>query len=142
MAGTSAAHAIFFIASIIIASVVVVALYGVTGSLSGALVTRNVHLADQMRSDIEIINDPSAGSQPGIYVLNTGKATLDNSSDSIAVLVDGVYQTVNTSGIENDDGDLQWEPSEVVNLTFSGISLSGKSIKVIVANGISDTKQL
>ncbi|RJS68326.1 hypothetical protein CW696_08890 [ANME-2 cluster archaeon] len=142
MAGTSASQAIFFIASVIIASVVVAALYGTTGSLSGALVVRNSHLADQMRSDITIINDPGASSQPGIYVLNTGKTTLDNSSDSIALLVNGVYQTVLTSDIENDDGDLQWEPSEVVNLTLGINGLTGKSVKVVVANGVSDTEQL
>jgi len=142
MAGTSASQAIFFIASVIIASVVVAALYGTTGSLSGALVVRNSHLADQMRSDITIINDPGASSQPGIYVLNTGKTTLDNSSDSIALLVNGVYQTVLTSDIENDDGDLQWEPSEVVNLTLAVNGLTGKSVKVVVANGVSDTEQL
>ncbi|MCD6145651.1 MAG: hypothetical protein J7J03_04545 [Methanosarcinales archaeon] len=142
MAGTSASQAIFFIASVIIASVVVAALYGTTGSLSGALVVRNSHLADQMRSDITIINDPGASSQPGIYVLNTGKTTLDNSSDSIALLVNGVYQTVLTSDIENDDGDLQWEPSEVVNLTLDINGLTGKSVKVVVANGVSDTEQL
>lgn len=141
MAGTSASQAIFFIASLIIASVVVAALYSTTGSLSGALVVRNSHLADQMKSDIEIINDPGASPQPGIYVLNTGKTTLDNSSDSIAVLVNGVYQTILTSDIKNDDSDLQWEPSEVVNLTLSG-SLTGKSVKVVVANGVSDTEQL
>ncbi len=142
MAGTSASQAIFFIASVIIASAVVAALYGTTGSLSGALVVRNSHLADQMRSDITIINDPGASSQPGIYVLNTGKTTLDNSSDSIALLVNGVYQTVLTSDIENDDGDLQWEPSEVVNLTLGINGLTGKSVKVVVANGVSDTEQL
>ncbi len=142
MAGESAAQAIFFIASVIIASVIVVALYGVTGSVSGALVVRNTHLADQMRGDIEIINDPGAGTQPGLYVLNTGKTEFDNSTDSIVVLVNGVYQTILTSNIENDDGDLQWEPSEVVNLTFSSIDLSGKSIKVVVANGVLDTEQL
>jgi len=142
MAGSSAAQAIFFIASVIIASVVVVALYGATGSLSGALVVRNVHLADQMRSDIEIINDPGASSQPGVYVLNTGTTALDNSTGSVALLVNGVYQTILTSGIENDDGDLRWEPSEVVNLTISGNSLAGKSVKVVVANGVSDTEQL
>ncbi|HDJ38343.1 MAG: hypothetical protein J7J06_01935 [Methanosarcinales archaeon] len=142
MAGSSAAQAIFFIASVIIASVVVVALYGATGSLSGALVVRNVHLADQMRSDIEIINDPGASSQPGVYVLNTGTTALDNSTGSVALLVNGVYQTILTSGIENDDGDLRWEPSEVVNLTISGNNLAGKSVKVVVANGVSDTEQL
>ena len=142
MAGTSASQAIFFIASVIIASVVVVALYGTTGSLSGALVVRNSHLADQMKSDIEIINDPGASSQPAVYVLNTGKTTLDNSSNSIAVLVNGVYQTVLTSDIENDDGDLQWEPSEVVNLTLGINDLTGKSVKVVVANGVSDIEQL
>ncbi|RZN42194.1 MAG: hypothetical protein EF813_01805 [Methanosarcinales archaeon] len=142
MAGESASQAILFIASVIIASVIVVALYGVTGSVSGALVVRNTHLADQMRGDIEIINDPGAGTQPGLYVLNTGKTEFDNSTDSIVVLVNGVYQTILTSNIENDDGDLQWEPSEVVNLTFSSIDLSGKSIKVVVANGVLDTEQL
>ncbi len=142
MAGESASQAIFFIASVIIASVIVVALYGVTGSVSGALVVRNTHLADQMRGDIEIINDPGANMQPGLYVLNTGKTEFDNSTNSIVVLVNGVYQTILTSNIENDDGDLQWEPSEVVNLTFSGINLSGKSIKVVVANGVLDTEQL
>jgi len=142
MAGSAAAQAIFFIASVIIASVVVVALYGATGSLSGALVVRNVHLADQMRSDIEIINDPGASSQPGVYVLNTGTTALDNSTGSVALLVNGVYQTILTSDIENDDGDLRWEPSEVVNLTISGNGLAGKSVKVVVANGVSDTEQL
>ncbi len=142
MAGESASQAIFFIASVIIASVIVIALYGVTGSVSGALVVRNTHLADQMRGDIEIINDPGANTQPGLYVLNTGKTEFDNSTNSIVVMVNGVYQTILTSNIENDDGDLQWEPSEVVNLTFSGINLSGKSIKVVVANGVLDTEQL
>lgn len=142
MAGESASQAIFFIASVIIASVIVIALYGVTGSVSGALVVRNTHLADQMRGDIEIINDPGASTQPGLYVLNTGKTEFDNSTNSIVVMVNGVYQTILTSNIENDDGDLQWEPSEVVNLTFSGINLSGKSIKVVVANGVLDTDQL
>lgn len=142
MAGSAASQAIFFIASVILASVVVVALYGATGSLSGALVVRNVHLADQMRSDIEIINDPGVSSQPGVYVLNTGTTALDNSTGSVALLVNGVYQTTLTSDIENDDGDLRWEPSEVVNLTVSGDGLAGKSVKVVVANGVSDTEQL
>jgi flagellar protein FlaG len=142
MAGMPASQAIFFIASIIIASVVVVALYGTTGSLSGAVVVRNSHLTDQLKSEIVIINDPAASSHPGVYVLNTGKTSLDNSTDTIALLVNGVYQTILTSDIENDDGDLQWDPSEVVNLTISGVNPAGKSIKVVVANGVSDTEQL
>lgn len=143
MPGEGITHLIFFIGAIVIA-------VGVIG-----VVTTNVHsitasygmssktLADQLKTDITIINDPAAIPCSGncsFYVKNTGKNTLDNSS--VNLFLDGNYQNV-TKNMTIMDGGSVWYPTYVLRLNISASLLpSGSgdhSVRVVTENGVFDT---
>lgn len=143
MAGEAITQMIFFIGAIVVA-------VGVLG-----VVTTNVHsitssygmssqtLADQLKTDITIINDPASipyvGTNYSFFVKNTGKNTLDNSS--INMFIDGNYVNV-TGKMTIMDGGSIWYPTYVLRLNYTTTSqfLSGDhTVRVVAENGVADT---
>ncbi len=143
MAGEAITQLIFFIGAVIIA-------VGVIG-----VVTTNVHsitasygmssktLADQLKTDITIINDPAAipyaGTNYSFFVKNTGKNTLDNSS--VNMFIDGNYVNV-TGKMTIMDGGSLWYPTYVLRLNYTKatpLSSGDHTVRVVAGNGVFDT---
>jgi len=143
MAGESISHAIFFISSMLIALVVVVALFSAVSSISDSYLVKNGHIEEVMKTDIEIVNDPLGDNREHIYVLNTGSAALNSSN--VFVFINGRYDsTLNQIEIVNDDGDGVWESGEMIQISKSvgDAYQEGDLVMVALPNGVTDTKQL
>ena len=143
MAGESISQAIFFISSMLIAIVVVVALFSAVSSISESYVMKNGHIEDVMKTDIEVVNDPLADNRDYIYVLNTGSTALNASN--VLVFINGKYDSdLDQISIVNDDGDGIWESGEMIQISkeVGDAYQQGDLVMVALPNGVTDTKQL
>ncbi len=86
----------------------------------------------RMQTDITITNVTNI-TTGNITLKNTGKITLNASL--LDVFVDGTYYNYTLSSAGNNT----WTPESNVNITLSpAIAISGKRVKVVSENGISD----
>ncbi len=141
MAGESIAQLIFFIGAIVIAVGVITAVTSNVQSITTSYSINSKTLADQLKTDITIINDPaaipSAGGYYSFFVKNTGKTTIDNSS--VNMFVDGNYTNV-TDKMTIMEGGSTWYPTYVLRLNYSGTLASGDhTVRVVAGNGVFDT---
>ncbi|WP_010477655.1 flagellar protein G [Thermococcus zilligii] len=97
-AGGPASELIMFIVAVIVAGSVAGALAYVTNDIAGGIRERGNLLADQLRTDFVIINDPNnipvTGTESGpyiytFYVKNIGKNSFAFSRDTVQVFIDG-----------------------------------------------------
>jgi len=129
---------IFFIAAMAIAVAVVWVGVGVVQDLSGGLKTKGQIMSQELKTDIEIINDPRAvSSNPLIlYVKNTGSTTLN--SKAVTVLVDG--KVMNPIQTRLPGFKQLWEPTAVLEIKITAPLVRGDHwAKVVAENGASDT---
>jgi len=144
MAGEAITQLIFFIGAVVIAVGVIGVLTVNVHSITASYGMSSQTLADQLKTDITIINDPAAipcsGNNCSFYVKNTGKNTLDNSS--VNLFLDGNYQNV-TKNMTIMDGGSVWYPTYVLRLNISASLLPSGSgdhtVRVVTGNGVFDT---
>ena len=136
MADVSIPSMILFIASIVVAASVAGVLVDTVGSVSSALDDRGADLATDMRTDVEIINDPESGVYDGtenvtLYVKNTGIRTLPPDPVIVDVIVDGQYRTdVHLTVVDGNE----WRPHRVarVNVTVNSLTPGDHRVKFVV----------
>lgn len=135
---------IFFIAAIMIAVGVIGVVTTNINSISTSYGMNSKTLADQLKTDITIINDPSSiplvSNNYSFYVKNTGTSTLENAT--VNMFVDGRYTMNLTTTIM--DGGSYWYPTYVLRLNYSTtknptISSGDHSVRVVAGNGVFDT---
>ncbi len=144
MAGESIAQLIFFIGAIVIAVGVITAVTSNVQSITTSYSINSKTLADQLKTDITIINDPAVipyvGTNYSFFVKNTGKTTIDNSS--VNMFVDGSYTMNLTTTIM--EGGSYWYPTYVLRLNYStaknpSLSSGDHTVRVVAGNGVFDT---
>ncbi len=141
-AGTSATHIIFFIVSVVISLGVAGALFMNVQSISNAATAGSKALAEQLKTDITVINDPDTipyNPSSGIYtfyVKNTGQA--DISAAHITVLIDGTF-VPDSSLSKTIIGGTMWQTGDVlkINVTVT-IAPGSHKIRVMTDNGVED----
>ncbi len=143
MAGESIAQLIFFIGAIVIAVGVIMAVTSNVQSITASYSINSRTLADQLKTDITIINDPAAipyvGTNYSFFVKNTGKTTIDNSS--VNMFVDGNYTNV-TNKMTIMEGGSTWYPTYVLRLNYTTateLSSGDHTVRVVAGNGVFDT---
>jgi flagellar protein FlaG len=143
-AETSTTHLIFFIVAMVIAAGVAGVIYTNVNAISNASHVSSSTLAQQLRTDITIINDPDniplSGTVYTFYVLNTGKSTL--TTEYISVLINGVYvpETVIQKSIINGGSTTTWRQEDILEMEITyNIPNGDNNIKVITENGVYDT---
>lgn len=143
-AETSSTHLIFFIVAMIIAAGVASVIYTNVNAISNASYTSSSTLAQQLRTDITIINDPDnvprSGNEYTFYVLNTGKSTL--TTEYVSVLINGVYITDDIDkSIINGGSTTTWRQEDILQIVINyPLMPNGDNyIKVITENGVYDT---
>ncbi len=149
MAGEGITQMIFFIGAIVIAVGVISVVSHNVQSISASYGMSSQTLADQLKTDITIINDPAAipcdSVNCSFFVKNTGKNTLDNSS--VNLFLDGNYQNV-TKNMTIMDGGSVWYPTYVLRLNISASLLNASllpsglrdhTVRVVAGNGVFDT---
>jgi flagellar protein FlaG len=141
-AGASATQMVFFITSVIIALSVVGAMFLNIQSISSAAIVGSKTLAEQLKTDITIINDPEYIPHPGgnysFYVKNTGKEGLG--IQYISVIIDGTIITDSNLNKTILEGDEIWLSGDVlqINATTS-LAAGSHNLRIITGNGIEDT---
>lgn len=121
MASVSTSHLILFIASMLIAASVAGTFTQGVQRLSSAVGDKSLDVAQDVRTDVEIISDSGSGAvynssgdeNVTVLVKNTGSQDLPADGDHIDVLVNGRYQTDVTVTVV--DGSA-WRVGNVVEL--------------------------
>jgi len=92
-AGGPASELIMFIVAVIIAGSVAGGLAYVTSDIAHGMNDRGTMLAERLRTDFVIINDPSnipvTGNTYTFYVKNIGKEPIPFTADAVQVFIDG-----------------------------------------------------
>lgn len=92
-AGGPASELIMFIVAVIVAGSVAGGLAYVTTDIAKGMNDRGAMLADQLRTDFSIINDPnnipSNGNSYTFYIKNIGKNPIPFTADDVQVFIDG-----------------------------------------------------
>ncbi|RLM59475.1 flagellar protein G [Halobellus sp. Atlit-31R] len=130
MADVSVPSLILFIASIVIAAGVAGVLIDTVTGISGALDDRGADVAENIRTDIEIISSSDSSvyndsaSTVRLYVKNTGERTLPATGQTFDVIVDAEYRA-NVSVALVDGSNGEWTPHGVVEVTIGDLDLAG-----------------
>lgn len=147
MASESASQLIIFIASILIAASVSGLLITQTLTIGDASRASAQHLAQEMRDDITIINDPAdvpydaTSGNLTLYVKNTGSSSMPPDAALFEVLIDGTMHT--DLEVELVQGTGSWGPGEVVEVTVKNVDLStGDHTVKVVARSVSDRMEM
>ena len=144
MPGEGITQMIFFIAAIIIAVGVIGVITTNVNSISTSYGMNSKTLADQLKTDITIINDPSSipllSNNYSFFVKNTGTSILDPST--VNMFVDGNYTRNLTYSIM--EGGTSWSSTYVLMLNYSilknpVLSSGDHTVRVVAGNGVFDT---
>jgi len=114
-------------------------------SISASYGMNSKTLADQLKTDITIINDPSSipwvSNNHSFYIKNTGKNTLDITT--VSMFVDGNYTNVtNKMTIMETNSVSPWCPTCVLRINYSTRINSppyDHTVRVVAGNGVFDT---
>lgn len=89
----SGSHVIFFVASVIVASIVSGVFVAITLDVSTSLTERGDRLQTQLDTDFTLINDPenipSSGNYYLFYIKNIGGNKLTTTNETFQIFVDG-----------------------------------------------------
>jgi flagellar protein FlaG len=138
VASASVETMILFIAGIVVAVGVAGALTGQVQDLSGAIDDTGLDVAEEVRTDVEVISDPgsqvynASGAQNlTLYVKNTGSASLDADGSEVDLLLDGQYES--DLSVTVLDGP-SWGPTNVarLNVSVGALPADDHRAKVIV----------
>jgi archaeal flagellar protein FlaG len=141
-AGASATQMVFFITSVIIALSVVGAIFLNIQSISSAAIVGSKTLAEQLKTDITIINDPEyipySDGNYSFYIKNTGKEGLG--IQYISVIIDGTIITDSSLNKTILEGDQMWLSGDVLQIDAATTLLPGShNLRIVTGNGIEDT---
>ncbi|MCD6188657.1 MAG: flagellar protein G [Thermococcus sp.] len=141
-AGGPASELIMFIVAIIVAGSVAGALAYVTNDIAGGIKIRGEGLADNLRSDFAIINDPEnipvSGNNYTFYIKNVGKNSIPFSNDALQVFIDGkMIPPSNLTFVDvNDLPTSSLDPYEVGKIVVTTNLSSGfHKLVVVLENG-------
>ncbi|MGA1821306.1 MAG: hypothetical protein ACMUIG_02120 [Thermoplasmatota archaeon] len=148
MAGNSVSEMIFFIAAIMISSVVAVTLIEIIDDYSSDLRNEASLLKGEMSSRVTIINDPlnvpytNSSSELVFYLKNTG--TGDLSTSDIVLSANGTTAAGSDVTVNVLGGGNRWYPGVVVEASFNVTGLlEGMDYQGWVStSGISETGQI
>lgn len=135
MASTSVSEMIFFIAALVISSMIAGVMITSIQETSVVFNQRSQSLVENIKDDITIVNDPDniANDPLIIYVKNTGDSSLAPDKKIFDVLINGTYITNFT--VTSLDGDNELLPSDVAKLTINTTLPSGTHTLRIYVRG-------
>ena len=139
-ADSSISQIVFFIAAVVVAGSLAGVFIGISYSMGQTIQQRGDAIAQDLQTDITIINDPVrmpyANGSLTIYVKNTGEASI--SISSITVMVDG--QVINeTTFIPPAGSNGMLLPEKVLEFHIPIVLNSGDHFaRAVTGNGMSD----
>ncbi len=143
MPGEGITQLIFFIGAIVIAVGVIGVVTTNVQSISASYGMNSKTLADQLKTDITIINDPAmipySSGNYSFFVKNTGKSTLDPTS--VNMFINGSYVNITNKWTVMEGGTF-WYPTYVLRLNYTSsttLPSGDHSVRVVAGNGVFDT---
>jgi flagellar protein FlaG len=127
MASVPVSHLILFIASLVIAAGVVGTITTGVDRVSAAVDDAGLDATEQLRTDVTIISDPSAGvynassGNVTLLIKNTGTYRLAPDGSDLDVVLDGAYVRPDALSGElvSTDGANAWSRGDVLRLTIN-----------------------
>lgn len=142
MPGEGITQLIFFIGAVIIAVAVIGVVTTNVSTITSSYGLSSKTLADQLKTDIIIINDPNSIpyvlNNYSFYVKNTGKTTLNPTN--VNMFIDGNYTNVTNKWTVMQGGN-NWDPTEVLRLNYTTgtqFSSGDHNVRVVTENGVFD----
>lgn len=142
MSGEGITQLIFFIGAVIIAVAVIGVVTTNVSTITSSYGISSKTLADQLKTDITIINDPNSIpwvlSNYSFFVKNTGKNTLDPTA--VNMFIDGNYTNITDKWTVMQGGNT-WDPTEVLRLNYTTgtqFSSGDHNVRVVTGNGVFD----
>ena len=133
-------HVIFFIASVIIASVVSGVLVAVITDISNSLSDRGERVQEQLDTEFKIINDPdnipTSGSDYLFYIKNIGGNEIATSNETFQLFVDG--DLVAIANYNFSDSSIQPDKVTTIYVDNSEISAGDQTLRVVGPQAIED----
>jgi len=135
MASVPISHLILFIASLVIAAGVVGTITTGVDRVSAAVDDAGLDATEQLRTDVTIISDASAGvynaSEENVTLLikNTGTYRLAPDGSDLDIVFDGRYvrPSATTGELVSVDDGAAWSRGDVLRLTINVTALDGTS---------------
>jgi flagellar protein FlaG len=134
MASVPVSHLILFIASLVIAAGVVGTITTGVDRVSAAVDDAGLDATEQLRTDVTIISDPSAGvynateENVTLLIKNTGTYRLAPDGSDLDVVFDGAYVRPDALSGElvSADGANAWSRGDVLRLTINVNAIEGQ----------------
>lgn len=148
MADVSVPSLILFIASIVVAAGVAGVLIDTVTGISGALDERGADVAENIRTEMEVISSSEATVYNAstdtitLFVKNTGGQTLPATNETFDVIVDAQYRTNVSVTVVDDPTATAWEPHGVVRIEIGDVTLtqgSGDHRVTLIVDGDEET---
>jgi len=146
-AGGPASELIMFIVAIIVAGTVAGALAYVTNDIAGGMKVKGESLADQLKTDFAIINDPDnipvTGSGPynyTFYIKNIGKNSFAFDSNAVQVFINGSIIPSSNLTFKDTAGNLinsldPYEAGQIIVTLGNALPSGTHKIMVVLENG-------
>ena len=133
MASVPVSHLILFIASLVIAAGVVGTITTGVDRVSAAVDDAGLDATEQLRTDVTVISDPSAGvynastENVTLLIKNTGTYRLAPDGSDLDVVFDGAYVRPGALSGElvSADGANAWSRGDVLRLTIDANEIDG-----------------
>ncbi len=133
-------HIIFFIAAVIVASLVSGILISVTMNISTSLSEKGDRIQEQLDTDFEIINDPDnipdVGGYYRFYLKNIGGKKLVTTNETFQLFVDG--DLIATTNYNFTDESIQSSEVTEIFVVNSTISSGGHTLRIVGPLAIDD----
>ncbi|WP_457556142.1 hypothetical protein [Candidatus Pyrohabitans sp.] len=136
---TTAAHAIFFIAAVVVATGVAGVVSDASQSVSSSISQKSYLLVERLEADIEVVHVYSGSGNTSIYILNSGKSVLI--PDNLLVFLNGRRVEILGTRILNRSVNIQnslWDPDEILEVNITAVTPGRYSVKVLAVPGIWD----
>jgi len=136
---TTAAHAIFFVAAIVIAAGVAGVVNEVSLGLEESIQEKSELKSESMTTDIEVVHVYPGPSNTSIYIINAGDTVL--AKGELIVFLDEQKAEIRGARILNRSTNIHnslWDPSEILEANISQVTEGRHKVKALVRMNTKD----
>ncbi len=136
---TTAAHAIFFIAAVIIAAGVAGVVSDASQAVKTGISQKSSLVSEKLNTEIEVIHVYPGSDNTSIYILNEGSTVL--TQDSLIIFLNGERVNILGTRIVNRSTNIDnslWDPGEVLEANITALSSGRYIIKALVKMNVWD----
>lgn len=136
---TTAAHAIFFVAAVVIAAGVAGVLNEVSLGVGESIQEKSELKSESLATGIEVVHVYPGSSNTSIYIVNTGNTVLEE--DKLIIFLDEQRAEIQGTRVVNRSTNIQnslWDPSEILEANITQLTQGRHRVKVLVRMGTWD----